>query len=82
VGAERHLRVLVADDEESMRHFVQRGLTRLGHTVEAVEDGDAAVARWTNQPFDLAVLDLKMPGCDGLVALGRIRATRPTPSSS
>lgn len=71
------LRILVADDEESMRHFVQRGLTRLGHTVEAVADGDAAVARWTSQPFDLAVLDLKMPGCDGLVALGRIRSHSP-----
>ncbi len=71
------LRVLVADDEESMRHFVQRGLTRLGHTVEAVEDGEQAVARWLAAPFDLAVLDLKMPRCDGLTALGRIRSHAP-----
>lgn len=71
------LRVLVADDEESMRHFLLRGLQRLGHQVEAVDNGDAAIARWQPGPFDLAVLDLKMPGTDGLQALGRIRAIDP-----
>ncbi|MBM4063405.1 MAG: sigma-54-dependent Fis family transcriptional regulator [Planctomycetes bacterium] len=71
------LRVLVADDEESMRHFVQRGLLRLGHQVEAVDNGEDAVARFLGSPFDLAVLDLVMPRCDGLTALSRIRASAP-----
>jgi two-component system, NtrC family, response regulator AtoC len=71
------LRVLVADDEESMRHFLQRGLRRLGYTVEVAEDGNEAVTRWLANPFDLAVLDLKMPHCDGLTALGRIRSHSP-----
>lgn len=71
------LRVLVADDEESMRHFLQRGLSRLGHRVESCTDGEEAVSRWLAQPFDLAVLDLKMPRCDGLQALARIRAVAP-----
>jgi DNA-binding NtrC family response regulator len=71
------LRVLVADDEESMRHFLQRGLARAGHTVETVENGEMAVARWLGAAFDLAVLDLKMPICDGLTALTRIRTADP-----
>ncbi|MBX3461647.1 MAG: sigma-54-dependent Fis family transcriptional regulator [Planctomycetes bacterium] len=71
------LRLLVADDEESMRHFLHRGLRRLGHSVTAVGDGDAAVDAWQLQPFDAAVLDLKMPGTDGLQALCRIRAVDP-----
>jgi DNA-binding NtrC family response regulator len=71
------LRILVADDEESMRHFLSRGLKRLGHTVVAVDDGDGAVDAWQRTPYDLAVLDLKMPGTDGLQALCRIRAVDP-----
>lgn len=71
------LRILVADDEESMRHFLQRALTRLGHAVEVVDNGEDAVARWLAAPFDVAVLDLRMPRCDGLQALGRIRSSDP-----
>ncbi|HEX5054265.1 MAG TPA: sigma-54 dependent transcriptional regulator [Planctomycetota bacterium] len=71
------LRVLIADDEESMRHFLQKGLRRLGHATEAVANGDDAVGRWLEGPYDLAVLDLKMPGTDGLAALARIRSADP-----
>ena len=71
------LRLLVADDEESMRHFLQRGLSRLGYEVTAVADGDQAVQRWTQEPFDAAVLDLKMPHVDGITALSRIRSSSP-----
>ncbi len=71
------LRVLVADDEESMRHFLQRGLARLGYRVQTADDGAAAVARWQESPFDLAVLDLRMPGPDGIQTLGRIRSMDP-----
>ncbi len=73
-GASLPLRILVADDEESMRHFVERGLRRLGHRVDAVGDGEAAVKAWRTAPYDLAVLDLKMPGVDGLQALQQIRS--------
>lgn len=71
------LRILVADDEESMRHFLARGLQRSGHQVEVADSGDAALLRWRAGIFDVAVLDLKMPGIDGLAALGRIRAADP-----
>jgi two-component system, NtrC family, response regulator AtoC len=76
-AAAEPLRVLVADDEESMRHFLSRGLQRLGHQVEAVADGAEAVARWQQRPFDLGVFDLRMPGHDGLQALARVRSLDP-----
>jgi DNA-binding NtrC family response regulator len=71
------LRLLLADDEESMRHFLARGLTRLGYDVVAVADGNDAVARWQQQPFALTVLDLRMPGLDGLAALRHVRSLDP-----
>jgi DNA-binding NtrC family response regulator len=71
------LSVLVADDEESMRHFLQRGLKRLGYQVDTVDNGSDAVARWQQHRYDLGVLDLRMPGADGLTVLGRLRAADP-----
>jgi len=69
--------VIVADDEESMRHFLRRSLGRHGFEVVAVESGDQAIERYEAQPFDVAVLDLKMPGADGIAVLERVRAADP-----
>jgi DNA-binding NtrC family response regulator len=71
------VRILVADDEESMRFFVRGGLMRAGYLVEAVASGDQAIAAYEARPFDLAVLDLKMPGADGLQVLAALRGTDP-----
>jgi DNA-binding NtrC family response regulator len=60
-----------------MRHVLPRELARLGYAVEVVGNGDDAVARWLGAPFDVAVLALELEPCDGLAALGRIRAGDP-----
>lgn len=73
----RPARVLLADDEESMRYFVRRGLTRHGYEVTEASGGDEAIAQGTSAPFDLAVLDLKMPGTDGLGVLAALREHDP-----
>jgi len=70
-------RVLVVDDEESVRHFVEKGLVRLGYEVVAVADGERALAAWNEQRFDAAVLDVRMPGLDGTAVLTRIRSSSP-----
>ncbi|MCA8974009.1 MAG: sigma-54-dependent Fis family transcriptional regulator, partial [Planctomycetes bacterium] len=57
--------------------FVRSGLSRLGYAADAVGDGDAAVQRWHQQPYDVAVLDLKMPHLDGIQVLSRIRSQDP-----
>jgi two-component system response regulator AtoC len=68
-------RVLVADDEESMRFSVRRGLERRGYEVVAVGDGAAAKDELARGRFDAAVLDLKMPEADGIEVLEAARAS-------
>ncbi|MGE0142631.1 MAG: sigma-54-dependent transcriptional regulator [Planctomycetota bacterium] len=70
-------RILVADDEESMRHFVKKGLTRLGHQVEVVETGLAAIERLGERKFDVIVSDLRMPGASGMEVLEQVRLRSP-----
>jgi CheY-like chemotaxis protein len=71
--------VLVADDEASVRQVISTVLRRSGYEVVAVETGDEALRRFTTEPdrFQLALLDITMPGIDGLTALRRMRAVRP-----
>ena len=70
-------RILVADDEPSIRWLLDRVLRQAGHSVTVVEDGVAAVTRAAAEPFDLAFLDVRMPGLDGLEALSQLRARAP-----
>jgi len=66
-------RILVADDEESIRWVLATALGGEGHTVEQVYDGEAALQRLTRDHFDLALIDIKMPGLDGLSVLTKAR---------
>jgi len=59
-------RILVAEDEESLRGFVARALTQIGHEVVAVGDGGQALDRLTAEKFDLLLADIKMPVMDGI----------------
>ena len=66
----RRCHILLMDDEAYVREVVQNMLVELGHTVEAVADGNAAVAsfesaRASSSPFDLVLLDLTIPGGPG-----------------
>jgi len=70
-------RVLVADDEPSIRWLLERLLRQAGHAVTVVEDGETALARATEEAFDLAFLDVRMPGLDGLEVLSRLRTEAP-----
>ncbi len=60
-------RVLVMDDEESVRHIFRNMLSRLGHEPVCVADGHTAIAEWglaagSAKPFDVAIVDLTVPG--------------------
>jgi len=69
------MRVLVADDEPSIRFVLQETLEALGHHVIAVEDGDEALKELSKDDFDLAFLDIRMPGLTGIEVLQQTRAT-------
>ena len=70
-------RVIVADDEESMRYFVTRTLGRHGYDAVAAGDGEDAVRQFDTLPADVAVVDLKMPGLGGLAVLQELRRRDP-----
>src|SRR5262245_43555042 len=70
-------RVLIADDEDSLRWVLEKGLRQAGYEVTAVKDGSSALRAFQEEPFDLVFLDVRMPGTDGLTALGRLRELRP-----
>jgi len=71
-----HGKLLVVDDNEMNRDMLSRRLTRKGHTVEQAEDGKAALERIKKQSFDVILLDIMMPGIDGLEVLKTIRESR------
>src|SRR5215475_5296538 len=69
-------RILVADDEDGLRWVIEKGFRGAGYQVTAVKDGVAALAEAQSQPFDLILLDVRMPGIDGLALLKQIRDQR------
>jgi signal transduction histidine kinase len=71
------VRVLVADDEPSVRATVRRLLERRGATVVVAADGIEAEARLRDERFDLVVLDVQMPGRSGYDVLAFARANEP-----
>jgi len=76
IGAEKHPRILVVDDEQDTCANLQDILTDLGYTVDTANDGPSALELVALHPYDIALLDLKMPGMDGVELYRRIRAIR------
>jgi CheY-like chemotaxis protein len=75
----RTLQVLVADDDPANRQIAQRLLEKLGHRVRTVADGTAVVDAWRHGLDDVILMDLEMPGLDGIEATRAIRRTGGTP---
>lgn len=67
-------RILVADDDPIFCEFASVHLSTPVATVEAVQDGEAAWQHLADGEFDLALLDIEMPGLDGFELLSRVRA--------
>lgn len=74
----RKARILVVDDEESMRFFLRRALSRRGFEVETAPDGLQGLAQFLADRPDAVLLDVRLPGMHGRDVLERIRAADPT----
>ncbi|OQQ20294.1 DNA-binding response regulator [Streptomyces sp. M41(2017)] len=72
-------RVLVVDDDPTVAEVVSGYLDRAGHLVDRAADGPTALARAAAHRPDLVVLDLMLPGMDGLEVCRRLRAQGPVP---
>jgi two-component system, OmpR family, response regulator MprA len=68
------MRVLVVDDERAVRESLRRALELEGYQVELAADGEDALERLGADPADAAILDVLMPGIDGLEVCRRLRA--------
>jgi len=69
--------ILVADDEESIRWVLGKALTKQGFKVDLASDGKEALELFQNKNYDMAVLDIKMPGITGLELLKRFQEEKP-----
>ena len=67
-------RILIAEDEQRISSFIKKGLEADGFSTLVVEDGTTAASAARDRDFDLLILDLGLPGMDGLEVLGRIRS--------
>ena len=70
-------RILIVDDEESIRFLLREVMRREGYDVETVDNGESAVQLVRENNFDLVILDIRMPGMDGIQALKEMRQVRP-----
>jgi DNA-binding NtrC family response regulator len=65
-------KILLVDDEVVFTKNMSKLLTNRGYQVTAVNSGDATIAALQSQGFDVVVLDLKMPGMDGIATLKEV----------
>jgi two-component system copper resistance phosphate regulon response regulator CusR len=70
--------VLIVEDERRIASFVARGLSREGYAVQAVADGDGALASAARQEPALVLLDVMLPGRDGIAVLRELVALKPS----
>lgn len=69
------MNVLIAEDDQEVSAYVEKGLREAGHTAAAVADGDAALIEATHGEFDVMVFDRMLPGMDGLSIIKALRAS-------
>jgi CheY-like chemotaxis protein len=70
-------KILVVDDEKNIRSLYERELQDEGYAVSLAGNGREALERFSSERPDLVVLDIRMPGMDGLEALGKLLAEDP-----
>jgi two-component system, cell cycle response regulator CpdR len=72
------MRILLAEDDDDLRNFLARGLSRAGYDVHAVADGmEAMTAINGEDSYDLLIADIVMPGIDGIELVRRASAEKP-----
>ncbi|HDM09247.1 MAG: response regulator [Deltaproteobacteria bacterium] len=71
------MRVLLIDDEQTLLEYLSKRLLREGFTVKATFSGEEAIEAASNDNYDVAVVDLKMPGIDGVETQKRLKKIQP-----
>ena len=69
------MRILVVEDERALCETIVRSLRRLAYSVDPCYDGDTAIDLLGSERYDLVLLDLNLPGADGMTVLRTLRQT-------
>lgn len=72
-------RILVVDDEERIRRLLKMYLEKEGYTIDEAEDGETALRLASNADYALILLDVMLPGIDGVEVCSRLRQVKATP---
>ncbi|KOP83289.1 response regulator transcription factor [Cytobacillus solani] len=76
---DKDVRILVVDDEERIRRLLKMYLERENYFIDEAEDGNEAVAKALGNEYDVILLDLMMPGKDGIEVCREVREKKATP---
>lgn len=79
IGLGHNMRILVVDDDPEIVSFLKRGLIYEGYTVDTASDGAEALAKAREKEPDLVILDIMMPGIDGIEVGKRLRQASNVP---
>ena len=71
------MRILVVEDDVALASFIKKGLEAEHHAVDAANDGEQGRSMALGVDYDLVVLDLNLPGVDGLSLLKNLRQRKP-----
>lgn len=74
------IKVLAIDDEEPFRRLLRKELTRKGFSIETAAEGETALALLRNNEYDVVLLDIVMPGTDGIALLKKMRNDPASPA--
>jgi len=70
------MRILVVEDDQTIAGFLVKGLQEAGYAVDHAADGNQGLALALSEPYDAAILDLMLPGADGLTIIDRMRGRK------
>ncbi len=74
------MRILILEDDKKIADFVSNGLKQAGYAVDVIDDGEMGLQFGLNNAYDAAVIDIMLPGCDGLSIIEQWRKARITTS--
>lgn len=77
MNTQNNIKVLLIDDEDTLLEYLSKRLLKKGFTVKSTSSGEEALKAVGNENFDVAIVDLKMPGIDGVETQKRLHAVQP-----